>query len=286
MKRFLRDVLFTLLFVALADYLYGDFAKNNYSEKHSYITHHYNAIKTLIMGNSLAETGLNTSVLGDSAWCFAISGRTLYFDSELLKRHLPNMQNLHTVILPLHYNLHTSVLLNPDLSGRKYYIYSNYRYLHVPVSVFPEGWLYRSALLSGQLHRKNNKEASFDKYGNTLADDLYDGKIEDHNPPHQMDLDKGIEYLTSMAKTCAEHGVRFIVVTPPFPNTWLEGCTKEGIHNLTMITDSVNQLYPLEYKNYLQDSSFRNDSLYNNWNHLNRYGATLFARRVKEDFGL
>lgn len=286
MKRFIRDVLFTMLFIALADYLYGAFVKNNYSVKYAYITHHSNAIKTLVMGNSLAETGFNTSILGDSAWCFAISGRTLNYDSELLKCLLPTMQNLRTIILPLHYNLHASVLLYPNLEDRKFHIYYNYRYFHVPVNAFPDGWLYRSALLSNQLHRKNNGEVSFDKHGNMLVDKYYDGSVQDYNPPHQMNVDKGVEYLTIMAKTCAEYGIRFIVITPPFPDTWLKGCTEEGIKNLTMIADSVNQLFPLEYKSYLQDSTFRNDSLYSNWNHLNKYGATLFARQVKEDFGL
>lgn len=281
MRKFLRDVLFTVLFIALADYLFGAIIKNNYSEKHIYITHHSNEIKTLVMGNSLAETGLNTSVLGDSAWCFAISGRALYYDDKLLERHMATMSNLHTVILTLHYNLHADLQ-----SSYEYYIYHNYRFLHIPTKTIPEGWLYRSAFLSDQLNKKNNTGATFDKFGNTLTEGYYDGKEQNHNPPHQSNVDNCIKYLTNMAKTCAEHDVRFVVVTPPFPDTWIEGCTEQGIKNLAKVTDSVNMLYPLEYKNYLWDSAFRNDSLYYNWNHLNEIGATMFAHRIKADFGL
>lgn len=291
MRKFLRDVLFTLLFIALADYLYGTFAKNNYSEKYAHITHHSDEIEILVTGNSLAEMGFNTSVLGNNAWCFAINGRALYYDAELLKRLLPDMQNLRTVVLLLHYNLHTDVLCDTELVIHKnVYIYYNYRYLHLPINAFPDGWLYRSAILSGQMHRENNSGTTYDEFGNSFADTYYDGNKQDdnscYNPPHQMNVDNCIKYLTNMAKTCAEHGVRFIVVTPPFSNTWLKGCTDQGIMNLTMITDSVNMSFPLEYKNYMQDSMFRNDSLYCNWNHLNRFGATLFAQRVKEDFEL
>lgn len=284
MKRFLRDVLFTLIFVFFADYLFGTFDKNIYTEKYAYITNHSNDIKTLVMGNSIAESGFNTGVLGDSAWCFAISGRALYYDAELLKRHLPKMNNLRTVILLLHYNLHTDAILSEN---KKYYIYNNYRYLHVPVYSFPDGWLYRSALLSDQLHKKSNNENNDrDKYGHLRVDNIFDGSKQDDNPPNQRNVEKGIEFLTSMAQTCAEYGVRFIVVTPPFPNIWLQGCTEQGISNLTMITDSVNHSFSLEYKNYMYDSVFRNDSLYSNWNHLNHFGSTLFAQRVKQDFGL
>ena len=228
---------------------------------------------------------------GDNAWCFAINGRALYYDAELLKRLLPDMQNLRTIVLLLHYNLHTDVLCDSELVTHKdYYIYYNYRYLHLPDNTFPDGWLYRSAILSGQMHKENNSSTICNEFGNTFSDFYYDSNKQDdnsiYNPPHQMNVDNCIKYLTNMAKTCAEHEVRFIVVTPPFPNTWLKGCTDQGISNLTMITDSVNMLFPLEYKNYMQDSMFRNDSLYCNWNHLNRFGATLFAQRVKEDFGL
>ena len=287
MKKFFRDALITLLLVVLIDYLYGFFLNNEYSEKRSYIKHHSNEITTLVIGNSLAERGINTSVFGDSAWCFALGGRAMFYDSELLKLYLPTMQNLHTIIFPLHYNLHTDVLTDTVLAkDKKYFIYNYYRVFHIPNNTFPEGWLYRSAVLSDQLHWKSNKGVIFDKFGNTLIDTYYDGKMANYNPPNQMHIDKAIKYLTNMAQTCAENEVRFIVVTPPFPNTWLEGCTEEGVNNLSMITDSVNSKFPLEYRNYMYDSSFRNDSLYHNWNHLNRYGATLFARQVKEDFGI
>lgn len=288
MRKFLRDVLSTLLFVVLADCLYGLCAKNDYTEKYAYITNQSNKIEILIMGNSIAEQGINAEVLGDSAWCFAIGGRALYYDAELLKHHLQAMPNLRIVLLALHYNLMTDILDDIDVFrwGKKQYIYNNYRFLHVPVYSFPDGWLYRSAILSEQMHRKNNDSVSCNRFGNVFFDVYYDGSKQSSNPPYQVNVENCIKYLKSMAQACKEQGVRFIVVTPPFPNTWLEGCTEENVKNLTMITDSVKQLFPLEYRNYLQDDLFRNDSLYCNWNHLNRYGATLFAQRVKEDFGL
>lgn len=288
MKRFITDIIFTLLFVAFFSFLYGSLERNAYTEKYSYFIEHQNGIKTLVMGNSLAEMSFNTGELGDSAWCFAISGRALYYDAELLNQHLRNMQNIQSVVLLLHYNLMTDVLLDPDLSIRKdYYIYNNYKHLHIPLNTFPYGWIFRSALLSNQIHYNNTSAINrYDEHGYLRNDYVYSGGKEKDNPPFQKNEGNAIAYLTKMSKTCFECGVRFIVVTPPFSDAWLEGCTKEGVENLTHITDSVNYLFPLEYKNYMKDSMFRNDSLYCNWNHLNHRGATLFAQRVKCDFGL
>lgn len=66
----------------------------------------------------------------------------------------------------------------------------------------------------------------------------------------------------------------------------VEGVTQEGINIMHAIVDSANALYPIEYHDYLSDSTFQDEALYHNANHLNYRGATLFAERVKGDFGL
>lgn len=242
------------------------------------------------MGNSLAETGLNTEVFGDSAYCFAIAGRDLFCDMKLLERHLSSMPNVRIVILTLHYNLHTDILLDDELmKEKKYWIYNNYWYLNIPINTSIEGWLYRSSIISEQLHySKLNKTSTdtLDKYGHSRNDRVWTGEKENYNPPNQMNVNKALLYLTEISHVCKDNNVRLIVITPPFPDEWLDECTTDGIENLTIITDSVKVIYPIEYKNYMFDSCFRNDSLYCNWNHLNHYGATLFAERIKKDFGL
>ena len=125
-----------------------------------------------------------------------------------------------------------------------------------------------------------------DEIGYTKRDYVWDGEEVGSNPPNQLSVEQSIEYLTAMAKMLNERGIRFIVVVPPFPGLYMDRFTDDGVRNLQLIADSVNKHYPMEYKSYLADTLFSSDSLYSNWNHLNHRGATMFAERVKEDFGL
>lgn len=109
MKRFVRDFFLTL-FIGIAILTMADIfiplETNEYSIKRDYINNHASEIQTLIIGNSLATNGIDAQVFGDSCYCFAISGRVLYYDMKLMEEYLSHMTNLKTVILPLHYNLH------------------------------------------------------------------------------------------------------------------------------------------------------------------------------------
>lgn len=291
MRKFIRDIMITLA-IGAAFFVAGDLLcplpECNYSTKADYLKEHHDKIKTLVIGHSLGEAGFNTHVLGDSAYCFAMSGRVLHFDMKLMERYLPTLENLSAVVLPLHYNLHPySRFDNETLTYTKEYIYRYYRYFGVKIDTLPYGLVCRSAILTDNFHHVKVAESEpCDEVGYTKREYVWDGKEVGSNPPNQLSVEQSIEYLTAMARMLDERGVRFIVVVPPFPELYMEGFTEEGLHNLTLIADSVNAHYPMEYKCYLADSLFRSDSLYSNWNHLNHRGATLFAERVKEDFGL
>lgn len=118
---------------------------------------------------------------------------------------------------------------------------------------------------------------------------FYYGKKEDWlngNPPSQPDPSECIRLLERLAYICQKKHVRFIVYTPPFPDDYIEEMTDEGRANLKRIVSTVNKHYPIEYRDYTDDTAFRDPTLYLNWNHLNHRGATILAERVKEDFHL
>lgn len=284
MKQFVHDFLLTLLmgiaFLTAADTIIPSFEINEYSIKRDYVNNHASDIKTLIIGNSIATNGIDAQVFGDSCYCFAISGRVLYYDMKLMEEYLPYMTNLKTVILPLHYNLHVH-------NTTKNYIYNYYRYMGIPYDAFPEGIIYRSAVFSGVFHFHDDGMKFYnEKNGNTMIEDVWNGEKQKLDPPNQQDVEKCITYLTCLATMLEKKGVRFIAVTPPFPDVWLEGCTQDGNDNLFRVADAVNSVSSMEYRCYLSDSMFREDSLYMNWNHLNHHGATQFAQRIMKDFNL
>ena len=148
----------------------------------------------------------------------------------------------------------------------------------------PYGLLYRSSLLAGQSLFSINKP---------LADSLgwvplADGPMlaERVNPPAQRDTAVCAYWLSRLAAACNAHGVRLIIVTCPYSDAYLQVCTDSGLATLDTVCRRAAARSPFEYHNYADDPAFRADSLYCNWNHLNRSGATLFTLRVKEDFDL
>jgi hypothetical protein len=88
MKHLGRDLLFTFLFgiICIIPYdLSTSLGRNEYTEKYQYVTQHRDEIKTLIIGSSLAETGLNPFVLGDSVYNFGLPERTFFYDVALIE---------------------------------------------------------------------------------------------------------------------------------------------------------------------------------------------------------
>lgn len=264
--------------------------ENVYTTKAAYIEHHGDDIKTLVVGSCLASFCFNSLLLGDSAYNTGIAGQSLFFDVEFLKREIPRMENLRTLIYPLHYNLHLSDSLAFKTANRAAFLtFRNYRYWKIPQTDKPWEIVYHSALAAGEFTYRNcqsNPDTSTQGYMG-IRGMYYNGKADlGQNPPMQPDTGKCIALLQEIAKLCYEKNIRFIVVVPPMPDTYINYMSEEGRNNLQLIADAVKDKYPMAYKNYLTDADYRNDSLYLDWNHLNHEGATLFAQRVKEDFDL
>jgi hypothetical protein len=292
MQRFLRDTcfigLFLIVIIVAAEIIIPP-PENNYSIKRDYIFEHHDEIKTLVIGNSLAEASFNSHILGDSVYCFAISGRALYYDMKLMEQYLQNMHNLKTVILILHYTLAPYPRFNgTNIVGGKYYVFNYYRHMGISTDIFPYGLLYRSFLFSGNfcIHKLNPAFDTCDDIGYVKHDTIWNGEMKHINPPEQYGMEKAFFYMSKMASMLNDQEIRFIVITPPFTNAFLSGCTLNNEKELTRLTDSIGLAYPIEYKNYMHDSYFRNDSLFFDWSHLNHQGATIFAEKVKKDFGL
>ena len=293
MKHFWRDILFTFLFgiICVIPYdLLTSLGRNEYTEKYRYVTQHHDEIKTLIIGSSLSEMSFNPFVLGDSVYNFGLSGRTLFYDVELMRQLLPTMSNIKTVIYPLHYNLHLVDAEACNTTNRlNRFVFLYYRYMKIDKTDSPQQLIYRSALFSGHFNIRNcidNEPCR--PLGYCQFDTIYsdDEKWIHGNPPLQPNISECVKLLSELADICHQQNARLIVYTPPFQNDYIAEMTAEGRANLHKIIHSIDRKYPIEYQDYTDEKEFRNTSLYLNWNHLNHKGATLLAQRIKEDFNL
>lgn len=299
MRGFIKDYFFVLVtvFAMVVPLYYAIVPKENeYTQKYEYLTNNHDGIKILLLGHSHFYNSINPNVLGDSVFNAALSGRVIYYDIEIAKKFFPLMNNLETVIYPMHYSFENACNIYQNHSIRRHYFNSYKKNMDIPPPKdFREEQVYDELTLACFLDDftfkslANHKSIDSSNYYNTTLGFHPLFGTSDYNPRKtyvQIMKKEFTEQLTELARICEEYNIRLIVTTSPCSNLFLQCITEEGINNLYEVIEDVSQKHPIEYHNYLADSSFRSDSLYYDASHLNYEGATLFAKKIKEDFGL
>lgn len=289
MKRFLRDILFTLLLgvlIVLPGEVYLAEKRDPMAYQRSYLEEHGERVRTLILGHSQTANAFDPHALGDSAFCAATPSRVIYFDRLLLEKYIDRLPNLKEVIYPMHYSFSGACLFYTNRGMQDVVVYRHAKYMKLYVDRYPaESVLATSAFLSGQLRVGNLAD---DGYIDSLGYSPWEGHTgwQSEDDVKQIRREEFTTDLAAMARLCHEHGVRLVIITCPFSNAALEHVTDDGVRNMYEVVEQVDKQYPVEYRNYLDAGDFRDDSLYHDWSHLDKRGATLFAQRVKEDFNL
>lgn len=300
MKRFIVDSIVCLsvflLMWGMAVYVKEHiYLPNAYSYKYQHIKNNP-IIKTLLIGNSHFENCINPYLMGDSIYDFAISGRRwIYWDVKLAERLVPTMPSLKIVIFPLGYDTpYESPHYQPLSDLIKENIYQYGKNMHVMYDRFPEKYWYKSALLRNDMKIKFWREKNQDRLGYyKLEGQCDEWKTDQNTTPDVYEGEIALKcyseyrkYLLQLAKTCSENNIRFVTVTCPCADCYVQNTRPEGVKNLYDLIDSVRAYYPIEYYNYLNDADFRADSLYYNCSHLNSMGADKLALRLKCDLNL
>ena len=290
MKRFVCEFLFIAVLVVAQcgvicwqghDYVHD----SNNLYKYNYIQQHGKEIKTLILGHSQAAFGINPWVMGDSVFNMAEEARILYYDKEILVRNISYMPNLKVIIYTLLYHLDVGNFYN--LKEFREYAINDYMQ---SMGIEPPPAYNRNNHLSSILRIISLKHfgtgfRSCDSLGYIYNGECFDDKTD--FVISKVDENAIIKDLRTMAKTCYEHGTRLIILTAPCTNTFIDQYVDSmGIVRINRIIDSVNNQYPVEYKNYINHPIFCDEKYYHGQTHLNNQGASLFAQQIKTDFGI
>ncbi len=286
---FLRDVAVVfvvgVLFFVLPVELLAYRAQNNFLWKRQHLEANLGSISTLLLGNSFFELSFNNHVLGDSSFNVSQMGRQIYYDVEIARRYIPQMPNLRTVIYPV--AVGGLSVGGSDLNSGVEYAKS----WHIPCRTFPQNILCHSQLLSGRFCLKNYlPDIRCDSLGYQALSGVWKGEIvAGYDRPtlnHKSAVEGFIIYLTRLARICSENGVRFIAITPPQTNLYVDWTPEANYDDLSRVVQTVQAAYPMEYHDYSRDAEFRNNSLFYDPVHLTHVGATRLAERVAEDFNL
>lgn len=296
MKKFLKVLLFSLCFLVplcIVVEIYSRTFENEYTYKNKCLTVDGKNIKVLLLGNSLFYNSLNPHELGDSVFDCAMSAREIFWDVQLLKRNLPNMSNLKTVIFPLSYvQLYRKEAEDPQL------LYSYETYMGLSHENFIDRVKGRSCVLSKQADLGTIISKLMDNHyvpEDSLGCRLLVGKIDDWEnvqtvpDTHEYNeklIQKRTADLSRIADMCFKNGIRFVVVTPPCCNSYIAKAPVDCEARLFEMVNKANIHSNIEYHNYFNDLEFRDDSIYYNASHLNSAGASLLAIRLKKDLVL
>ena len=146
------------------------------------------------------------------------------------------------------------------------------------------GFKDRKSVFSYRFIENSESHHPADEHGFCPVNRIFDGKACPHRS--QVGIERYRNTLFHIAELCNRYGVSLIVVTTPCSNSFIETTMDEELWNMYETIDSIRSFYRIEYRDYMNDSEFRSDSLYCDPSHLNYSGAKLFTQRFKQDFGL
>ena len=226
----------------------------------------------------------------------AIAGRWIYYDYLLAQKYIPTMTNLKYVLLPISYlSLTHSYHYNRWTIGAQECVYYYSKSMHLYYDRFPQSILFSSALFNGMIVKRKfiNADSLPDSLGYRVLNGQQSNWKKNHNISSKAiegDLAPYMEetqfYLEGIARNCFENNVALILVIPPFHDVYLQNTRQYGWDSIYSIVNKVQQKYPIRLYDYHNDMEFRDDSIWYNCSHLNDIGATLLAKRIRQDAGL
>ena len=298
MRQFLRDILWVILFGILILLPLEIFSSQKQQTTHplalqyQFMEQHPDSVSTLILGHSQTAAGINPRLISDSVFNMSYSGRIIYFDRLILSKYIDRMDNLKTVIYPMHYSFNGAMRFFEGGEGMSTSLYEYRHYMHIFPWRYPlRGIRSYSQFLSGMFAISQLETGRF---GNKKSENIYGyAPLEGHTDwRNEYDLiqikqEEFTDDLTEMARLCATRGIRFIVIVCPFTDEAIAKVSPEGMNNMQHVIDTVRRHYPVEYHNYLSNEQFIHDTmLFYDWSHLNNKGAEVFSHRIKQDLGL
>ena len=297
MNNFLKETLYiigTVCFLMVILDLFIDYHPNEFSTKYNNWKGNRNNITILLIGNSHIQANVRADLIGDSSYNMAIGGSSIQHALSIASSYIPQMENLKTVIINFDYiNLYDST---GNLYNRKnctknkrnsnwenYMNYIHYRYLHAGISFTR----FDHAISCNQLHYStliNNNLTDLNLY--KLDETFHDTPNFSIGPVSMEQYNNCVSSIAKIAKIVSDNNAELIVITSPAHHTFRSQTNTKNIELMNSTMDSLSQVYPIRYKNYLLDTTFYHEEMFADIHHLNRAGANTFARRIKKDFNL
>lgn len=310
MKKFIRYTLIFCLFWLLPGILLEIMLRripNPYTFKKELFNRKAGAVKTLVIGSSVADYGINPAFLGDSAYNLAISGEWFKYNLASLKQHIDRMHHLKTVLLGVCYQ---ALWIDDDFQGvtpdppnilgkAEQRIYRGISFDRNPrygieciqnIMTAKEKWLKHYVAHQPTVHCDSLGFDHSDALSERKDDWLekWEHLIERHKANLQSADGKEVYRrncfcVEKIARLCKEKGAHLYLVVPPTHRLYYEHVDKA---QLQMMYDALQQI-SIKWNNvsvldYFDDKRFEDDDFFD-VNHLSDVGAEKFTRILEKE---
>ncbi len=274
---------------------------NSYSVKKKNLERELSDVQLILVGSSHAYFDIDPDLLSCKAYNMANVSQSLYYDTEIVRKYLPEMKNLRMVVFSItyfsfgfkladsqedwrgfyyerYYDIPREARRNGDfLELRDYSLMALYggkdsfKYMrkgfrvNLAEHVQPNGW-YASTVPLGLINYETGRLRVQNFHSNMHAD--YVGANYDR-----------VDKLFALLR---QKGIEPVIITPPLYKTCYDYLDPAGVRKMEELIHPLCARYKVRYFNYLKDGRFVLDDFSDN-DHLNPQGAAKFTSILNAD---
>ena len=296
----IKLLLLGLPFAAIFFYCEHSLSKvpNSHTKKLAYLNRHDGEIELVVMGSSQLYDGIDPTCFTLKAFNLANVSQTIYYDTQLLNKFLPQMKSLKVAILGLSYfSFETDLLDSPEefrcFFYRRFYGIPFPEPNHKP-TLDPRNFslvaLYRSLHLTYK--QSSSDLAPFQTPlgwnrlpGSSAVIDDTTGRetvVRHHKAMRNRHVASNLAYLEGTLNELKARQILTVIVTPPVHFTYSDHIDRLRYQFFLNIVKDICVRNGIVHLDYFFDERFTRDDFYDN-DHLNMKGARKFSALLNDD---
>jgi hypothetical protein len=265
---------------------------NDYQYKCSYLDHHSNDIKVLILGSSHAYYGLNPELMKYKSFNAAYVGQSLYYDWQIIQKYDHNWHHLKFIVLPVDYFSLYGKIENSVESWRVkdyqiYYGINSSRYTDHSEMLSNKLLLNISRIKSAYFNHAPavlcSKLGWGAEYTLQKRKDLQStGKLaaQRHLLIQQGCFGENAAILGAIIKYAMQNHVKVLLYTSPAYKSYIQNLNARQLNSTLNMLNSVRKQYSnVFYYNLLREHSFAQTDFYDA-DHLDNVGAKKLTHEI------
>jgi hypothetical protein len=275
---------------------------NSYNTKFNQMIQQANSIEILSLGSSHEYYGINPLIYPIPGYNLANTSQDLRTDLSLLKKYLPSMKKLKTLIIPISYFSLWYNLDNPNAENWRTSAYV--RFFHLLPDSFNSVFNLSNYSLTAFYTPKTvlnyvkdgfkiDGAKNINSHGAYQINTVYYTAFTENevanriNTHHSMMSDqvfeKNIRILNEIITLAKSYQITPVFMTLPVYETYLTVMNQKYYQKMVDTILSLTKKYSIKYHNYTYDPRFKKQIYFYDNDHLNTFGSEYFSKILYQE---